>query len=600
MGKMFFHYNGTVEQFKQLSNISEYASKIVFIKGGADGTGAAIYTHGEYYGTLDAALAQYQELSGKINNLKHFNKLSDGSVTAELTAHEGTLVIAGSSDVTTAVGADGFTVDLSTAAKTQIYTTLPNAIDEVSGRLGTKGDVAATGKEASAFGRIKNLETVVAGLTGAEGGEVESVDSKITKAINDLDVDEISVSGGYIKSVKQVNGKIEATTGTFNFDEAGAAEAVKEQVIGGQGDTANANTIFGAKKYADDKAGEAVSTAASDATAKANAAEANAKADTKTKIEALDAVVSSTEGSHVTVKVTEVDGVVTVVNVTENDIASAQELAKVKADVDYFFNDALKDGDAQQVKDTLKEIQEYIDGEAGGAAQMAQSIQEAKNAAQNAQTAADNAQTHSEGVASNLAEYQLNNNNRVTTIENSLKEDGTVGSQIAANTAAIQNITGADGSIASAVKNLKEEINESLAGKVDNTQYQLDKQAFTKADSDNLQAAKEHAEGLVNNLDVTDAAVAGEYVSEVSQDNGKISVKRTALPTYTLTTGSAQGTVALNGTDAVVNGLGSAAFVNSEVFATAAQGVKADNAAPQATTYTKAEVDAMWGWGTID
>lgn len=598
MGKMFFHYNGTVEQFKQLSNISEYASKIVFIKGGADGTGAAIYTHGEYYGTLDAALAQYQELSGKINNLKHFNKLSDGSVTAELTAHEGTLVIAGSSDVTTAVGADGFTVDLSTAAKTQIYTTLPNAIDEVSGRLGTKGDVADAGNEASAFGRIKNLETVVAGLTGTEGGKVESVDSKITKAINDLDVAEIS--GDYIKAVSQVDGKIEAIAGTFNFDEAGAAEAVKEQVIGGQGDTASANTIFGAKKYADDKAADAVSTAAGDATAKANAAEANAKADTKTKIEALDAVVSSTEGSHVTVKVTEVDGVVTVVNVTEDDIASAQELAKVKADVDYFFNDALKDGDAQQVKDTLKEIQEYIDGEAGGAAQMAQSIQEAKNAAQNAQTAANNAQTHSEGVASNLAEYQLNNNNRVTTIENSLKEDGTVGSQIAANTAAIQSITGADGSIASAVKNLKEEINESLAGKVDNTQYQLDKQAFAKADSDNLQAAKEHAEGLVNNLDVTDAAVAGEYVSEVSQDNGKISVKRTALPTYTLTTGSAQGTVALNGTDAAVNGLGSAAFVNSEVFATAAQGVKADNAAPQATTYTKAEVDAMWGWGTID
>jgi phage-related protein len=80
----------------------------------------------------------------------------------------------------------------------------------------------------------------------------------------------------------------------------------------------------------------------------------------------------------------------------------------------------------------------------------------------------------------------LNNNNRVTTIENSLKEDGTVGSQIAANTAAIQSITGADGSIASAVKNLKEEINESLAGKVDNTQYQLDKKAFAKADSDNL------------------------------------------------------------------------------------------------------------------
>jgi hypothetical protein len=31
-------------------------------------------------------------------------------------------------------------------------------------------------------------------------------------------------------------------------------------------------------------------------------------------------------------------------------------------------------------------------------------------------------------------------------------------------------------------------------------------------------------------------------------------------------------------------------------YATAAQGAKADAAAPQATTYTKNEVDAMWAW----
>ena len=52
----------------------------------------------------------------------------------------------------------------------------------------------------------------------------------------------------------------------------------------------------------------------------------DAKAYTDTKITDLDAEKTSTGGSHVTVKVTEVDGVITAVNVTESDIASATGL----------------------------------------------------------------------------------------------------------------------------------------------------------------------------------------------------------------------------------------------------------------------------------
>ena len=97
-------------------------------------------------------------------------------------------------------------------------------------------------------------------------------------------------------------------------------------------------------------------------------------------------------------------------------------------------------------------------------------------------------------------------------------------------------------------------------------------------------------------LDVTDAAVNGKYVSAVSQENGKIVVTRADLPTYTLAEGSANGTVAFNGNDVAVKGLGSAAYTDSTTYATAAQGAKADAAAPQATTYTKTEVDALWAW----
>lgn len=86
------------------------------------------------------------------------------------------------------------------------------------------------------------------------------------------------------------------------------------------------------------------------------------------------------------------------------------------------------------------------------------------------------------------------------------------------------------------------------------------------------------AAGLVNTLNVTDTAVTGKYVSAVSETNGKISVTRADLPTYTLTTGSTNGTVKFNNTDVAVKGLGSAAYTDSTAYATAAQGTKADNA----------------------
>ena len=74
----------------------------------------------------------------------------------------------------------------------------------------------------------------------------------------------------------------------------------------------------------------------------------------------------------------------------------------------------------------------------------------------------------------------------------------------------------------------------------------------------------------INALDVTDTAVEGKYVSAVSETDGKITVTRADLPTYTLVTGTANGTVKFNGTDVSVKGLGSAAYTESSAYATAA------------------------------
>ena len=598
MKEMFVHYSGTLAAFKEAKEgdvllSSKYFNSIVFIKGGENGNGSAVYTHGNYYGDVKDALAA---LSSRVDGLKYFSKLSDGSSVAEVASANGVISITGEDPaVTTRVDPTGIKVGLSEAFKTQVNETLPANIQAVSDKLGEKGAAAATGADATAFGRIKNLETVVAGLTGSEGGEVESVDAKITKAINDLDV-EVS-TGDYVKTIKQEDGKIVATTGTFNFDEAGAAEAAKTAVIGTSADASSADTIYAAKKYAEEKASAAETAAknaaSADATSKADQALADAKADAKAKIEALDAEVTSNDGAHVTVKVTEVDGVITAVNVTESDIASAATLAAVKADVDYFLGSALNKENAEAVKDTLKEIQDYIDSDVEGAAGMTASITKAKDAADAAQKAADKAQGEVgalelvvEGVKA-TAEAAATKANLEAEVARATKAE----EDLAASVKVISDdyLKGSD----------KEELNNSINGKVAKSDYDVDKAALIKADSDNLAEAKEYAEGLVEALDVTDAAVAGQYVSAVGQTDGKITVTRANLPTYTLSTGSANGTVALNGVDAAVKGLGSAAYTESSAYATAAQGALAEAAAPQSSTYTKAEVDAMWAWAEL-
>lgn len=128
---------------------------------------------------------------------------------------------------------------------------------------------------------------------------------------------------------------------------------------------------------------------------------------------------------------------------------------------------------------------------------------------------------------------------------------------------------------------------------------------ISKNSTDDRKAAKDYVDTIIDGLDVTDTAVAGKYVSAVSETNGKISVTRADLPTYTLTTGSANGTVAFNGSDVAVKGLGSAAYTEAGAYATAAQGAKADSAVQDITifgtkltngmSYTGAEAIATLG-----
>ena len=342
MSKMFVHYSGTVAEFKAAQLESTYINHIVFIKGGEDGTGEAVYTHGNYFANVKEALASLQT---KVDGLKYFSKVSDGTTTASVASADGTITIMGEDPtITTVIDTTGIKIGLSDEFKKSVNEDLPADIAEVDAKLGAKDAVAATGAEATAFGRIKNLETIVAGLTGSEGGEVESVDAKITNAINSLDVN--ALEGDFVASVSQVDGKIEATMGTFNFDEKGAAAAAQAAAI----------------------------------------ADAEGKYQVKGEYEiagAAAAVQSSLDTEILRAKAAEE--------------ANASAIATEKARMDAFMLDADVQG---QAVDTLKEIQAYITSDGSAAAEMTASIAAAQSAADKAQGEVDALESVVAGVKS--------------------------------------------------------------------------------------------------------------------------------------------------------------------------------------------------------
>ena len=101
------------------------------------------------------------------------------------------------------------------------------------------------------------------------------------------------------------------------------------------------------------------------------------------------------------------------------------------------------------------------------------------------------------------------------------------------------------------------------------------------------QNAKTYADGLIAALDVEDSEVEGQYVSSVSEVDGKIKVSRKQLPAKpVIVEGTTNGTISVDGSDVPVHGLGSAAYTEAGDYATAEQGGKADTALQKADIVT--------------
>lgn len=478
MAKMFVHYAGTVTAFKAAGLESKYNNHIVFIAGGENGKGAAVYTHGNYYGDYKTAL---EALKTKVDGLKYFSKISDGTNTASVASADGTITFSATdpSEVSVDVNAAGVKIGLSEEFKTKVNTTLPGQISAVNNKLGEKDAAAASGENATAFGRIKNLEAIVAGLTGSEGGEVESVDAKITKAINALDVD--AKAGDFVASISQVDGKIAPVMGTFNFDT--------------KGDAAKAETA--AKAYADSLAVN-YDAAGAAATAKSEAiADAEAKYQVKGDYEAAGTAKSFNDAMDTRVLKLEA--------IDHNKIATDAAAAAVAGVID----------DAPESFDTLKEVAAWIanNDHASDVATLMTDVENLKKIDHDAYKGADetvlaSAKSYADGLAVNYD---------------------------------------AAGAAAGALNDAKAYVDGKVDGKFDTV----------GAAAQALTDAKAYADGkfqVAGNYETAGAAAAAEQAAKSYADG-----------------------LAVN-------------------YATAAQGAKADAAAPQATTYTKAEVDAMWAW----
>ena len=196
---------------------------------------------------------------------------------------------------------------------------------------------------------------------------------------------------------------------------------------------------------------------------------------------------------------------------------------------------------ADSINTAFKKIDVRLDGE----------ITRASEAEQNLHDRIDDLD-YSETPAGGEVVYSITQENGKVSAEHKNVGELLMSGYVKPTTLANQSLSGAE-SLSVALGKLEYRIEDEVKNRV---------AAMTTEVNDRNTAIT----NAINALDVTDTAVANQYVSAVVETDGKISVSRTDLPT--LLSGSTPGTVKLsNGSDVAVAGLGSAAYTNSNVYA---------------------------------
>jgi hypothetical protein len=233
---------------------------------------------------------------------------------------------------------------VSVAEKAEGHVTVSKATDETTGAVVytiAENDIASAKDLDDEIKRAGDEEARIEGLVTAEAGRAAGEEARIEGLVNTEKGRAEGVEAGLQAAIDTLNGG-ETEAGSV----AKAVKDAKDSLLGG------AQTLTDFAK---------VETAIAEA-------EAAAKAAASVVVEGTDA------GNNLTIVPTTDENGATTYTVNLTDVASAATLEAVKADVDYFFSDALNKENADALKDTLKEIQTYIDSDVEGAAAMAQSI----------------------------------------------------------------------------------------------------------------------------------------------------------------------------------------------------------------------------------
>lgn len=246
MAKMFVHYSKTKAEFIAAGLATTYNNHIVFIKGDANGNGSCIYTHGTYFANFNEFIEAYV---GAMNFVKGINV---GGQSYNAAAGGGYVAFGAKDPSTVAVNAGsngveiGLTDDFVTnALKEEVYF-LPTVI--------TNGATISATEVANLVDSIgKKVIAVKYGTYGVYQ-VVTNINQEISLGgdssfILDLwqDTNLVSVT------IKNNTCSVVITPMATSNDVADA----KNAVIGASSDASIARTIYGAKKYAEEKAGEA-------------------------------------------------------------------------------------------------------------------------------------------------------------------------------------------------------------------------------------------------------------------------------------------------------------------------------------------------------
>ena len=168
------------------------------------------------------------------------------------------------------------------------------AISAVDTKI-TQETTRATTEEAAIKSRVSTIETTIGSksanntadtiwsaiesLSGDSTTSLSALETKITKEISDRQAGDNALSGkitenkNAIDAINDTEDGILATAKAYTDSEVSDA---KTALTGTDSDASSADTIKGAKAYADAKANAALASAQADATSKANAAQANA------------------------------------------------------------------------------------------------------------------------------------------------------------------------------------------------------------------------------------------------------------------------------------------------------------------------------------